>query len=99
MSQLPKVRLRVCQHVKLLLEETTESLCLVRLRLVRNRGRWEMSLNVGLYGVPGSKYRGDPTKIIYRSLWERKFMIYCDANVNVLEWASEEVIIPYKDPT
>jgi len=46
-----------------------------------------------------SKYRGDPTKIIYRSLWERKFMIYCDTNVNVLEWASEEVIIPYKDPT
>jgi len=26
-------------------------------------------------------------------------MIYCDTNVNVLEWASEEVIIPYKDPT
>jgi hypothetical protein len=45
------------------------------------------------------KYKGDPTKIIYRSLWERKFMIYCDTNANVLEWASEEVIIPYRDPT
>ena len=45
------------------------------------------------------KYRGDPTKIIYRSLWERKFMVYCDMNKNVIEWASEEIIIPYKDPT
>lgn len=45
------------------------------------------------------KYRGDPTKIIYRSLWERKFMVYCDTNKNVLQWASEEIIIPYKDPT
>jgi hypothetical protein len=40
------------------------------------------------------KYKGDPTKIIYRSLWERKFMVYCDTNVNILQWASEEVIIP-----
>jgi len=46
-----------------------------------------------------SKYRGDVTKVIYRSLWERKFMDYCDKNNNVLEWASEEIIIPYVDPT
>ena len=26
------------------------------------------------------KYKGDPTNIIYRSLWERKFMVYCDNN-------------------
>tara|TARA_B100000497_G_C7542297_1_gene328174 strand:+ start:164 stop:616 length:453 start_codon:yes stop_codon:yes gene_type:complete len=45
------------------------------------------------------KYKGDPTKIIYRSLWERKFMVYCDTNINILQWASEEVIIPYRDPT
>lgn len=45
------------------------------------------------------KYKGDPTKIIYRSLWERRFMQHCDDNRNVLSWASEEVIIPYKDPT
>jgi hypothetical protein len=32
------------------------------------------------------KYKGDPTNIIYRSLWERKFMVYCDNNENVLEW-------------
>lgn len=44
------------------------------------------------------KYRGDPTNIIYRSLWERKFMVYCDLNENVLEWGSEEFWIPYRSP-
>ena len=44
------------------------------------------------------KYKGDPTNIIYRSLWERKFMVYCDKNENVLEWSSEEIALPYKSP-
>lgn len=44
------------------------------------------------------KYQGDPTKIIYRSLWERKFMVFCDENNNVLEWSSEEIVIPYISP-
>jgi len=44
------------------------------------------------------KYRGDVTSIIYRSLWERKFMIYCDTNENILEWKSEEIALPYRSP-
>ena len=44
------------------------------------------------------KYKGDPTNIVYRSLWERKFMVYCDKNENILEWGSEEVIVPYRSP-
>ena len=44
------------------------------------------------------KYKGDPTNIIYRSLWELKFMKWCDKNENVLEWGSEEIIIPYISP-
>ena len=44
------------------------------------------------------KYKGNPTNIIYRSLWERKFMQYCDSNMNILEWASEEIAIPYRSP-
>ena len=44
------------------------------------------------------KYIGNPTKIIYRSLWERKFMVYCDTNTSVLEWGSETVVVPYKSP-
>ena len=46
---------------------------------------------------PG-KYRGNPTRIIYRSLWERKYMVYCDNTPYILEWGSEEVIIPYLSP-
>ena len=44
------------------------------------------------------KYKGDPTNIIYRSLWERKFCVYCDLNENILEWSSEEKCIPYRSP-
>ena len=44
------------------------------------------------------KYRGNPTNIIFRSGWELKFMKFCDTNKDILEWGSEEVIIPYKSP-
>ena len=44
------------------------------------------------------KYKGDPTNVFYRSLWERRFMVYCDNNPNILEWGSEEIIIHYKSP-
>lgn len=45
-----------------------------------------------------SKYRGDVHNIWYRSLWERKAMVYFDDNPSIIEWASEELIIPYKSP-
>ena len=45
------------------------------------------------------KYKGDPTNIIYRSLWERKVMVYLDDNPAILEWSSEEIAIPYLCPT
>ena len=44
------------------------------------------------------KYRGDHKGIIYRSLWELRFMRYCDNTPSILEWASEELIIPYRSP-
>ena len=44
------------------------------------------------------KYMGNPQRIVYRSLWERKFMVYCDNNPKILEWGSEEVIISYLSP-
>ena len=44
------------------------------------------------------KYRGDYSNIIYRSLWERKFMKYCDLNENILEWGSEEIALAYRSP-
>ena len=45
-----------------------------------------------------NKYKGDPREIVYRSLWELKFMKYCDSNKQILQWSSEEIIIPYKSP-
>jgi len=44
------------------------------------------------------KYKGDPTNIVYRSLLERRFMVYCDEKPWVLEWSSEEIVVPYKSP-
>ena len=44
------------------------------------------------------KYNGNSSNIIYRSLWERKFCVYCDLNENVLEWQSEEKCVPYRSP-
>ena len=44
------------------------------------------------------KYKGNPMKIIYRSLWERRLMVYCDKKTSVLEWGSEEIVIPYYSP-
>jgi hypothetical protein len=40
------------------------------------------------------KYIG-PIPIIYRSSWERKFMIMCDTKTHVLKWSSEPVQIKY----
>jgi hypothetical protein len=45
-----------------------------------------------------NKYRGNPRNIIYRSLWELKFMQYCDSNKHILEWGSEEIALPYRSP-
>lgn len=44
------------------------------------------------------KYLGNPTNIIYRSLWEAKLMKYLDDHPDVLGWASEEIVIPYRSP-
>ena len=44
------------------------------------------------------KYRGDYNNIVYRSSWERRFMLYCDRSDAIIEWGSEEIIIPYISP-
>jgi len=36
--------------------------------------------------------------IIYRSLWELKFMKWCDTHNHILEWGSEEIVVPYRSP-
>ena len=57
-----------------------------------------MSYNGKYYPRYPKKYKGDPTNIVYRSLWERKFMNYCDLTESVSEWQSEEFWIPYRSP-
>jgi hypothetical protein len=44
------------------------------------------------------KYRGDSNNIVYRSSWELRVFKWMDDNEYVLEWASEECVIPYKSP-
>lgn len=48
--------------------------------------------------VNAPKYKGDINNVIYRSLWELKFMKWCDTNPSVVEWGSETVIVPYISP-
>jgi hypothetical protein len=48
--------------------------------------------------VNATKYKGDITNIVYRSLWELRFMRWCDTSKSVVEWGSETVIIPYISP-
>lgn len=44
------------------------------------------------------KYIGDSTKIVCRSLWERKFCKFLDENSNILKWSFETLKIPYLSP-
>ena len=44
------------------------------------------------------KYKGDASKIVYRSSWERLFMEWLDLNPDVSLWESEEFYIPYISP-
>ena len=45
-----------------------------------------------------NKYVGKSDNIVYRSFWERCVFKWADENPNVVEWASEEIIIPYDHP-
>ena len=50
----------------------------------------------GRYNVKNKKkYKGDPTQIVYRSMWEKYCFMWCDQNPKVKNWSSEEVVVPY----
>lgn len=44
------------------------------------------------------KYQGDPSNIWYRSSYELCVMIRCDSDPKIIEWSSEETVIPYVSP-
>jgi hypothetical protein len=51
----------------------------------------------GIYTpINSSKFLG--TRAIYRSGLELKFFKFCDLNENVLQWGSENIIVPYVSP-
>tara|TARA_Y100000114_G_scaffold51739_3_gene47242 strand:- start:8417 stop:8854 length:438 start_codon:yes stop_codon:yes gene_type:complete len=43
------------------------------------------------------KYSGNRTPT-YRSSWEWAFMQFCDNHPSIVQWASEAIQIPYKNP-
>jgi hypothetical protein len=45
-----------------------------------------------------NKYKGNSGNIVYRSRWELVLMRYLDDHPDVIEWSSEEIIIPYRSP-
>ena len=45
------------------------------------------------------KYNGNVDKITFRSSWELEYNRFLDNNKNILEWSSEEIAIPYIQPT
>jgi hypothetical protein len=52
----------------------------------------------GIYKpVNKEKYIGN-TYPIYRSGWELKFFRWADKNENILNWGSENIIVPYINP-
>lgn len=44
------------------------------------------------------KYKGNANNIVYRSRWELLLMSRLDEHPDVLQWSSEEVIVPYRSP-
>lgn len=44
------------------------------------------------------KYIGDPSNIVCRSSWERKFARWADMHPQVIKWFSEEMHVPYFSP-
>jgi len=43
------------------------------------------------------KYKGKKD-IVFRSGWERNFMLWADQHKDVIRWSSEEVILQYRHP-
>jgi len=52
----------------------------------------------GIYQVKNpQKYVGKRSPR-YRSGWEFAFMTFCDNNDHIVQWASESITIPYRNP-
>lgn len=63
--------------------------------MARKKSTWKQGYYKPLHP---EKYRGNPNNIVFRSSWEESFAKFLDGNKHVLEWASEEIAIPYFNP-
>lgn len=52
----------------------------------------------GIFEVKNPQKYVGKGKPRYRSGWEFAFMQFCDNNDSILQWASESISIPYKNP-
>jgi hypothetical protein len=52
----------------------------------------------GAYTVKNKEKYAGKGKPRYRSGWELTFMMFLDNNEHVLQWASESISIPYRNP-
>ena len=52
----------------------------------------------GIFKPVNHKKCLNKTDVVYRSFLEARLMKLLDKNSNVIEWSSEQVIIPYKHP-
>jgi hypothetical protein len=52
----------------------------------------------GTYEVKNTEKYAGKGKPRYRSGWELTFMMFLDNNEHVLQWASESISIPYRNP-
>ena len=58
-----------------------------------------MALLQGFYKPQNpQKYKGDIKQIVYRSSYELSFLTRLDNDKDVIQYSSEEVIVPYRDP-
>jgi TnsA endonuclease N terminal len=52
----------------------------------------------GIYEVQNPQKYVGKGKPRYRSGWELTFMRFCDSNDKIVNWASEAISIPYRNP-
>jgi hypothetical protein len=52
----------------------------------------------GVYTVRNTQKYVGKSKPRYRSGWEMTFMMFLDNNDNIVNWASESITIPYRNP-
>ena len=57
-------------------------------------GKWAQ----GIYEVQNPQKYVGKGKPRYRSGWELTFMRFCDNNDKIVNWASEAISIPYRNP-